>query len=223
MSPPAWGWPAAAGLGTGFQCDVPTRVGMARVVFLDYVGGDGCPHPRGDGPWMTPLRTAQAMMSPPAWGWPAKPTSTIIRSTDVPTRVGMARSAFIVLIHCNRCPHPRGDGPTTSRMLKFNASMSPPAWGWPVEIKRPVAPSWDVPTRVGMARSSHFLANHQERCPHPRGDGPILDKSIIIEMKMSPPAWGWPDFFTWANCSSVDVPTRVGMARAVIQSRCAAH
>ena len=159
MSPPAWGWPEISSLPRSMLTDVPTRVGMARGHLVVCGHTAGCPHPRGDGPWMTPLRTFQAVMSPPAWGWPVVVTRHAPACDDVPTRVGMARIQHHACINIPGCPHPRGDGPASAKISATQWSMSPPAWGWPGFLFATDANRKDVPTRVGMARAFvHLLA-----------------------------------------------------------------
>ncbi len=91
--------------------------------------------------------------------------------------------------------------------------MSPPAWGWPGRLMVALIVSADVPTRVGMARVNHILSGLLQRCPHPRGDGPVPRHSRPQGIPMSPPAWGWPAFPLVICAEALDVPTRVGMAR----------
>ncbi len=97
--------------------------------------------------------------------------------------------------------------------------MSPPAWGWPEVICVIFPIVQDVPTRVGMARKNKLRMSLVCGCPHPRGDGPRFLGRPAVPLWMSPPAWGWPGSPAERLFKRVDVPTRVGMARAfVIQS-----
>ena len=172
MSPPAWGWPANFKILLRLGLDVPTRVGMARSPALHCCSRNRCPHPRGDGPQKPPRRQTALKMSPPAWGWPDAFSVTGEAAADVPTRVGMARPEFELAKIEERCPHPRGDGPTTPNLIRMSSSMSPPAWGWPANEILQMIESGDVPTRVGMARYLRTSSMSDMRCPHPRGDGP---------------------------------------------------
>ena len=133
-----------------------------------------------------------------------------------PTRVGMARAdLYCRARHCG-CPHPRGDGPNSYEWLLYKVLMSPPAWGWPGSAIPLAHWAADVPTRVGMARLNDILILFDARCPHPRGDGPNVMQELADQNAMSPPAWGWPDKPLAGTPPPVDVPTRVGMARAII-------
>ena len=176
MSPPAWGWPDNACGHPDEVLDVPTRVGMARNADIETVLESGCPHPRGDGPRLGLWSSMVCWMSPPAWGWPAKSTYKITNGNDVPTRVGMARSASRPMESQDGCPHPRGDGPKFQGESQWRFWMSPPAWGWPARARCRVASPSDVPTRVGMAREEKSAGGRLSGCPHPRGDGPARDK-----------------------------------------------
>ena len=73
----------------------------------------------------------------------------------------------------------------------------------------------DVPTRVGMARRAEADNKSTARCPHPRGDGPLMANAKASFLPMSPPAWGWPDAREAFHGTADDVPTRVGMARSL--------
>ena len=173
MSPPAWGWPASASSGAAGGKDVPTRVGMARKDGLQAYAQAGCPHPRGDGPEATFITLSMWPMSPPAWGWPEETAKGRLHERDVPTRVGMARHARSSSLISSGCPHPRGDGPLRVLRLWNGVKMSPPAWGWPEVFWSNGQPRKDVPTRVGMARRRTHQRACLDRCPHPRGDGPV--------------------------------------------------
>ena len=154
-------------------------------------------------------------MSPPAWGWPDKWIARFADQEDVPTRVGMARQTPGSARAGGRCPHPRGDGPSISANAIARSAMSPPAWGWP-DVCRPArgAPD-DVPTRMGMAREIEDNIQRITGCPHPRGDGPRRAQELFPDLKMSPPAWGWPENKRLRTEVEKDVPTRVGMARSI--------
>ena len=152
-------------------------------------------------------------MSPPAWGWPGLALRVPACLQDVPTRVGMARHFGMSFPSCERCPHPRGDGPTGGLTCRTRSKMSPPAWGWPDRFITTDDVFSDVPTRVGMARKFFAPARYSRRCPHPRGDGPQRGILRQVMVWMSPPAWGWPVGIRWRARLSADVPTRVGMAR----------
>ncbi len=71
---------------------------------------------------------------------------------DFPTRVGMARLPGCQRSHCQRFPHPRGDGPGLIYYSTTDEEISPPAWGWPGETRAFQKAQSDFPTRVGMAR-----------------------------------------------------------------------
>ena len=136
-----------------------------------------------------------------------------MRLSDVPTRVGMARPHIMTITRFGRCPHPRGDGPAGENFACGDVLMSPPAWGWPAVEKAKAEGQIDVPTRVGMARGDPQPYCVLRRCPHPRGDGPLLGISRTALHGMSPPAWGWPACLRCRALRVGDVPTRVGMAR----------
>ena len=96
ISPPAWGWPGASCRSLGTRGDFPTRVGMARHTGHCRSHRSGFPHPRGDGPASHPTMTRPVLISPPAWGWPARIVCNWRFDGDFPTRVGMARALVSV-------------------------------------------------------------------------------------------------------------------------------
>ncbi len=193
--------------------DFPTRVGMARGMAKSRLPTPRFPHPRGDGPHEAPLAIGCPEISPPAWGWPAAAIHTRARAEDFPTRVGMARPSFDRPRPRRRFPHPRGDGPLNPNPNIPCPTISPPAWGWPVEIAVRFHVFVDFPTRVGMAR---LITNPKHRpygFPHPRGDGPPQTPHFQRFTRISPPAWGWPAAAIATRARAEDFPTRVGMAR----------
>ncbi len=68
----------------------------------------------------------------------------------------MARDKITRIPAPHRFPHPRGDGPVLQRFRHLFNAISPPAWGWPVEIMNKPSHPVDFPTRVGMAREASF-------------------------------------------------------------------
>ncbi len=64
-----------------------------------------------------------------------------------------------------------------------------------------------------MAREGFAALELNRRFPHPRGDGPATDSASSATAKISPPAWGWPEWQIRARQRTRDFPTRVGMAR----------
>ncbi len=195
ISPPAWGWPAAALGDCTVVWDFPTRVGMAREDTLERDVTPRFPHPRGDGPACRSHSSALTMISPPAWGWPADGQSLRLGGGDFPTRVGMARSSISAASLSARFPHPRGDGPAKCPEEVEEFAISPPAWGWPANGAVQCSRCQDFPTRVGMARCGVGQSTCRERFPHPRGDGPLPSWGTALLSGISPPAWGWPGIY----------------------------
>ncbi len=52
------------------------------------------------------------------------------------------------------------------------------------------------------------------RSPHPRGDGPPARVRAVLELKFSPPAWGWSGRGFRDYMAALVLPTRVGMVRS---------
>ena len=151
ISPPAWGWPAVRGVAEACEHDFPTCVGMARGQCNRCCGRKGFPHLRGDGPHLIYFPRRCRGISPQAWGWPDYLVLFRSGGFDFPTCVGMAREQHQVGSDSVGFPHLRGDGPTDNLPALPAATISPPAWGWPVEIAAEVWAKPDFPTCVGMA------------------------------------------------------------------------
>ena len=171
------------------------------------------PHPRGDGPPHPSSGWASSSFSPPAWGWPDFSSFVTVHDSVFPTRVGMARNARTCETVGACFPHPRGDGPLLSLFFGSPQKFSPPAWGWPGNIRSKRGLKSVFPTRVGMARRGYDFARDLERFPHPRGDGPPGGRAPPPEIAFSPPAWGWPALWQCIIKTMRVFPTRVGMAR----------
>ncbi len=112
-----------------------------------------------------------------------------------------------------RFPHPRGDGPNYFRRICIFIPISPPAWGWTELMTTIPDLRRDFPTRVGMDREIMASAICAARFPHPRGDGPGSRNKYADSAKISPPAWGWTEYFGDNMDHFADFPTRVGMDR----------
>ena len=116
-------------------------------------------------------------------------------------------------------PHPRGDGPISTRPPRWPSRFSPPAWGWPAAGDGLGRKGDVLPTRVGMARLSSPPGMTSKRSPHPRGDGPVWNGPKQEFRWFSPPAWGWPDMRSAMEKLPAVLPTRVGMARRAMVAR----
>src|ERR1035438_7690934 len=129
-SPPAWGW-SGARLHDGADLRVfPTRVGMVRGSSQQPDRRSCIPHPRGDGPQIAFSVPFVMMYSPPAWGWSDRRVLAKLAILVFPTRVGMVRMRPPLRRRRPRIPHPRGDGPASSKPASSRQTYSPPAWGW---------------------------------------------------------------------------------------------
>ena len=131
ISPHAWGWPGNAARAVSMNSDFPTRVGMARSSARRLISNCGFPHTRGDGPWGYMPPGEMEMISPHAWGWPARGRHCRGPDLDFPTRVGMARRLGSLPTMTQRFPHTRGDGPQRGQDPIAQHGISPHAWGWP--------------------------------------------------------------------------------------------
>ncbi len=214
FSPPAWGWSAQGIKPIPSTTVLPTRVGMVRRVIPRGLRLVGSPHPRGDGPSETPPPSEPSQFSPPAWGWSVFTEYVFAIEHVLPTRVGMVRQATMTVTDRICSPHPRGDGPSSSSSTMPTSWFSPPAWGWSAGRNTHMTDSPVLPTRVGMVRPSAMPAWRPAGSPHPRGDGPLMGKSVEVVVEFSPPAWGWSENKVCDFFQKRVLPTRVGMVRA---------
>ena len=171
------------------------------------------PHPRGDGPNNMVRTKTGKRFSPPAWGWSAGRACDEGWRAVLPTRVGMVRRGRCRIASARSSPHPRGDGPPSAGSRDFFAVFSPPAWGWSEERIPRHHFAKVLPTRVGMVRARHRIAQHLFSSPHPRGDGPPVQVEAQKPWRFSPPAWGWSGLIYVEVQPTGVLPTRVGMVR----------
>src|SRR5690606_41547683 len=92
--------------------------------------------------------------SPPrAWGCtvngPPKPALEAV----VPTRVGVYRAVFSILLFAPSRPHARGGVPGITTIITCRHWSSPRAWGCTGKVRCGWSGSRVVPTRVGVYRS----------------------------------------------------------------------
>src|SRR5439155_2861476 len=172
VSPHAWGWSGDGVLAVIAPDGLPTRVGMVRSSH-QLTGASGrSPHTRGDGPPWQCQRPPLRPVSPHAWGWSAPPPGIPLRTSGLPTRVVMVRTARTARPRRRGSPHTRGDGPNCGTARPADASFSPHAWGWSRWSFLIVTSANVLPTRVGMVRSAGVPGRYVGRSPHTRGDGP---------------------------------------------------
>ena len=125
----------------------------------------------------------------------------------------MDRQSKPILSALSRIPHPRGDGPSLSRMMSLIILYSPPTWGWTgAEINRS-ASVLVFPTHVGMDRRASRVIKRAGGIPHPRGDGPSSCDKDCPKLSYSPPTWGWTGTLQGQFSLRFVFPTHVGMDR----------
>ena len=188
---------------------------MVRASARSAASSPSAPHPRGDGPFIRCHYDFRLLCSPPAWGWSALWRRCRLRRPVLPTRVGMVRRMHRPPFRIYGAPHPRGDGPINDGGPIHPCVCSPPAWGWSAAWFQLSIPRVVLPTRVGMVRHGLLFAVHVFRAPHPRGDGPLQNRSAGQPIWCSPPAWGWSGKGRAGTSAGGVLPTRVGMVRII--------
>ena len=131
-SPRAWGW---------------TGLGDRRADL------DNDPHARGDGPVNTTGGYCPKARSPRAWGWTGQRRQGAVRQREIPTRVGMDRSAFPASPSAVRDPTRVGIDRRPPRRDGTRDGEYPRAWGWTAGDVEEVRHVLEIPTRVGMDRT----------------------------------------------------------------------
>ena len=173
----------------------------------------GSPHVRGDGPLSHLTLDRFKTFSPRAWGWSAMSIYHAMSGAVLPTCVGMVRYARRHHRQSRGSPHVRGDGPPRASTSIEPRVFSPRAWGWSEtasarRVRRDV-----LPTCVGMVRAFTRRSTRSSRSPHVRGDGPPPLDDERGPFLFSPRAWGWSAPIEAGGCSSLVLPTCVGMVR----------
>ena len=92
------------------------------------------------------------VMSPRTWGWTRELEEVEEQIRDVPTHVGVDRTARRQRVRGHRCPHARGGGPIDVGPSEPVGEMSPRTWGWTPRVRRQRPQHVDVPTHVGVDR-----------------------------------------------------------------------
>ena len=133
-----------------------------------------------------------------------------------PTHVGMDRYERARVIHRERFPHPRGDGPLTCGDPPIELRFSPPTWGW-TDAKRIRVLECNVfPTHVGMDHGLSRLRSGRRCFPHPRGDGPSLIGEVTESLAFSPPTWGSaPDNWSFRDRQKISIYLGVEDAKSL--------
>ena len=124
----------------------------------------------------------------------------ISHTLEVPTRVGVyrVRRAPAVIQEVRGSPHTRGGVPSLplySESAYGAVWKSPHAWGCTdmEQQRRHTRRSQEVPTRVGVYRSSRSGSRRSARSPHTRGGVPTWRRSTRGARRKSPHAWGCTD------------------------------
>ena len=149
MSPRAWGCTRLLTTLPAADNNVPTCVGVYRLRGARRAIRQQCPHVRGGVPFAQSFLSAFRTMSPRAWGCTVQINMSRLCHFNVPTCVGVYRSASSVSMLCCECPHVRGGIP-----------LNP----WP-----PVLCVTISPTCVGVYRKlNRALSTNQGNCLYRR-------------------------------------------------------
>ena len=129
ISPQAWGCTEQTPGGPSGRINLPTGVGMYRLVCADTSDVVQSPHRRGDVPDLSHIMDGLAKISPQAWGCTEFQTDTLPRFHNLPTGVGMYRGGKSICRDSGESPHRRGDVPKPTTARRMPLTISPQAWG----------------------------------------------------------------------------------------------
>mgnify|MGYP001263629110 CR=1 FL=1 len=154
---------------------------------------------------------ALLLLSPRTWGWTAAGLEREVELGVVPTHVGVDRSAATSEIRTTSCPHARGGGPVSDRVVVVECELSPRTWGWTVRWRHAARAGRVVPTHVGVDLPSHKAGLLRRCCPHARGGGPVWAAVQRHWTRLSPRTWGWTGAGRGLARAGGVVPTHVGV------------
>ena len=149
---------------------------------------------------MSGWTNTRATFSPHAWGCSVVVPGVSGLRVVFPTRVGMFRLLWSMVLFLVCFPHTRGDVPSALRSSQPIRRFSPHAWGCSESQRTPGHSGQVFPTRVGMFRKRTTKA--------------------VGRHKFSPHAWGCSGHLTFALRFKGVFPTRVGMFRGTRPAPC---
>ena len=154
-------------------------------------------------------------ISPQAWGCTGQEWHHHRDDHNLPTSVGMYRTAFWAVLGAAKSPHKRGDVPNKTGGSASDTGISPQAWGCTgLEFTLHLCSS-NLPTSVGMYRVFSIQPPLVFQSPHKRGDVPKRDTLITVRREISPQAWGCTENQNPIGAHSRNLPTSVGMYRSL--------
>ncbi len=153
ISPQAWGCTRGRMIPTPPASNLPTSVGMYRAQNATLSLDSKSPHKRGDVPKWHDARLEVDGISPQAWGCTDIANRRGMGLANLPTSVGMYRSARTHRPPPHQSPHKRGDVPRLLPVLILFLLISPQAWGCTDSHHRYFSSDRNLPTSVGMYRT----------------------------------------------------------------------
>ena len=122
---------------------------------------------------------------------------------------------WAAICHAGRCesPHRRGDVPKLGRWEYRVLVISPQAWGCTGACRSRQSPNRNLPTGVGMYRTTWPRGRDILQSPHRRGDVPLYRQMFYSYPLISPQAWGCTGEWLRSFRTASNLPTGVGMYR----------
>ena len=191
---------------------IPTRVGNACAFRAAYPQIPDHPHTRGERNVAGVQVFGVIGSSPHAWGTLRVFVTLEALHRIIPTRVGNAKSHWVVPADSSDHPHTRGERMPSRISLTSENGSSPHAWGTQARPPHFLEPDRIIPTRVGNAEARLRLSEMAGDHPHTRGERGVSPDHAAAGSGSSPHAWGTHT----GPCRMFDferiIPTRVGNA-----------
>ncbi len=127
VPPPTRGWSRAPSSTPCAGCGSPAHAGMVPSPTRALLISTWFPRPRGDGPGMKHGVPWMPVVPPPTRGWSPTPSAAADTPQGSPAHAGMVPRIVRVLLHDQRFPRPRGDGPIKIQ-VNGRAISVPPPW-----------------------------------------------------------------------------------------------
>ena len=191
VPPPARGWTIAGRVVSWSGRGSPARAGMDLSQAFNSPPTMRFPRPRGDGPERPPHHRPGERVPPPARGWTLEHLGQPRGRHGSPARAGMDLHHSPLPAGPVWFPRPRGDGPPTEDVLRWDTRVPPPARGWTRQHAYRIWRGRGSPARAGMDPAPTTRRPGKGWFPRPRGDGPAAVEAAAKTTGVPPPARGW--------------------------------
>ena len=211
VSPPTRGWTSAMGRRGRRRYGFPAHAGMDPSADQFLRSERWFPRPRGDGPVVRSVGSANSKVSPPTRGWTRMIDRWDWKPFGFPAHAGMDLGEGARHRCCRRFPRPRGDGPWKVDFPGSQQVVSPPTRGWTRPDRPAACRSRGFPAHAGMDLDDDDGNPLLVGFPRPRGDGPQHLASRLRKCQVSPPTRGWTQLALVFHDAWIGFPAHAGM------------